>query len=42
MMPDGGAVPRNEYEEFTDGLVRALGSILPKDEMASEPGESPP
>jgi hypothetical protein len=42
MTPDGGAVPRNEYEAFADGLVRALGSILPKEEVVSEAGELPP
>jgi len=42
MVPDGGAVPRDEYEAFADSLVKALGNILPKEEMVSEPGEVPP
>jgi hypothetical protein len=42
MVPDGGAVPRDEYEAFADSLVKALGSILPKEDMVSEPGEVPP
>ena len=42
MVPDGGAVARDEYEAFADSLVKALGSILPKEEIVSEPGEVPP